>query len=410
MPDSDQTVQQGHGTDRIEPVSARANPLTNVLVDTRAESQVDVHWMHEALRWARRGLYTTMPNPRVGCVLVRDQKLIGAGFTQPPGQAHAEVQALNDARTRGLNTAGATAYVTLEPCAHQGRTPPCTDALIDAGIKCVVAAIQDPDPRVAGRGFAQLRKAGVEVRVGVLEAPARALNAGFLSRIERGRPWVRLKLASSLDGRAALQNGDSQWITSMAARRDGHRWRARACAILTGSGTALRDNPRLSVRHIAAPRQPRRILLDSRLQVPGNAHLYDTSEAVWVFTAQAKPAADTSVARLPANAQLTPLPNASGRVDLPALMAELGRREINEVHVEAGPALAGALLQAGLVDELLWYVAPTLLGNAKSLFDLPEVASLESAWRWRFIEQRRVGSDLRVRAVFESPGTSAGSD
>ncbi len=349
--------------------------------------------MARALALAEQGLYSTSPNPRVGCVLVRDGVVVGEGWHVRAGEPHAEVHAL---RAAGEAARGATAYVTLEPCSHHGRTPPCAEALVAAGVARVVAAMEDPNPLVAGRGLAILRQAGIEVCAGVLANEARELNIGFVSRMTRGRPWVRLKAASSLDGRTALANGQSQWITGAEARQDGHRWRARACAILSGSGTVLADDPLLNVRGVDTERQPRPVVVDSRLQTPPTARLLD-GRPVLIATTNPDPAKAAALAAQGAEVLL--LPDLAGRVGLAALLLELGRRGINELHVEGGAGLNGALLAAGLVDELLLYLAPTLLGNpALGLFGLPELTSLEQQQRLRWHDLRQVGGDLRILA------------
>lgn len=354
-------------------------------------SAADHGYMARALRLAGHGLYTTSPNPRVGCVLVRDGRIVGEGWHVRAGEAHAEVNAL---RAAGDAARGATAYVTLEPCAHHGRTPPCVDALIAAGIGRVVAALEDPNPRVAGRGLAQLRAAGIPASCGLLSTEAAALNVGFIARMTRGRPWLRMKMAASLDGRTALANGLSQWLTGPAARRDGHRWRARACALLTGSGTVREDDPQLTVRDIDTGRQPLRVVVDSRLEIAPTARIL-AGGGTLVACAEAD--AGKAAALRARGAEVLTLPDAAGRVDLPALLAELGRRGINEVHAEAGSALSGALLHAGLVDELLLYLAPCLLGdNARGMFALPALASLEGRVRLRIDEARMLGPDLRL--------------
>ena len=353
----------------------------------------DHDFMARALRLAEQGLYSTSPNPRVGCVLVKDGAAVGEGWHVRAGEPHAEVHAL---RAAGEAARGATAYVTLEPCSHHGRTPPCAEALVAAGVARVVAAMEDPNPLVAGNGLSLLRRAGIAVHSGVLEAEARELNIGFVSRMTRGRPWVRLKAASSLDGRTALANGQSQWITGADARQDGHRWRARACAILTGSGTVLADDPQLNVRGVATERQPMPVVVDSRLDTPPPARLFDGRP---VLIATASPDAAKAQALAARGAEILCLPGCDGRVDLAALMQELGRRGINELHVEGGAGLNGALLAAGLVDELLLYLAPTLLGNtAQGLFALPELTSLDEQKRLVWREVRQVGSDLRLLA------------
>lgn len=356
-------------------------------------SATDREHMALALRLAERGLYTTTPNPRVGCVLVRHGEVVGEGWHVRAGEPHAEVNAL---RAAGGRAAGATAYVTLEPCSHHGRTPPCTAALIAAGVKRVVAALEDPNPKVAGDGLAQLRAAGIEVGVGLLEAPARELNIGFVSRMTRGRPWVRLKVAASLDGRTALADGRSQWITGAAARRDGHAFRARACAVLTGIGTVRDDDPRLTVREVPTTRQPLRVVVDSRLETPPAARILENGN-VLVVAAIEDPA--RSAALVERGAEVIVVPNDAGKVELGALMRELARRGVNEVHVEAGVKLNGSLFAAGLVDELLVYLAPSLIGDSgRGMFHLPPLAGLEHAPRLEIRDVERVGEDVRVIA------------
>jgi diaminohydroxyphosphoribosylaminopyrimidine deaminase/5-amino-6-(5-phosphoribosylamino)uracil reductase len=363
----------------------------------------DEAWMACALALAAQGLFTTTPNPRVGCVLVRDGLVLGEGFHAVAGGPHAEAAALAAAAAAGNDTAGATAYVTLEPCSHFGRTPPCADALVAARVTRVVAAMEDPNPKVAGSGFARLRAAGIEVAVGVCEAEALDLNIGFVSRMTRGLPWMRLKVASSLDGRTALSNRVSQWITGEAARADGHRWRARSCAVLTGIGTVLEDDPQLTVRAVATPRQPLPVVIDSRLQLSPGARLLGAGRAL-VFAAvddaQARAALEAR------GAEVLLVPNAAGKVDLPAMLRELGRRGINEVLVETGTRLNGSLLREGCVDELLAYLAPSVLGErALGMFDLPAMDELEQRATLRFTDVARVGGDLRLRARVErAPG------
>ncbi len=353
--------------------------------------------MEQALGWAARAMYITSPNPRVGCVIVRDGEVIAAGHTLAPGSSHAEVEALRDAAERGVDVHGATAYVTLEPCSHYGRTPPCADALIRAGLARVVAAATDPNPLVAGSGLERLRAAGIEVECGVLEETTRELNIGFFKRMQRGLPWVRMKTAASLDGRIALHDGRSKWITSAEARADGHAWRARACAILTGIGTVLKDDPQLNVRAVDTPRQPRRIVIDSRLQIDPAAKILAGGDT-WIVTAVSAPSKAASLRA--AGAEVIRLPNAQGKVDLPELMRELGRRQINELHVEAGGKLSGSLLREGCVDELLVYLAPCLLGDARPMFELPQLPDLRASPRFRFHEIKQVGPDLRILARF----------
>ncbi|MFD2365955.1 bifunctional diaminohydroxyphosphoribosylaminopyrimidine deaminase/5-amino-6-(5-phosphoribosylamino)uracil reductase RibD [Pseudoduganella sp. GCM10020061] len=353
--------------------------------------------MRLALEWARKGMYITTPNPRVGCVIVRDGQVIGAGSTQPAGQAHAEIMALRDARERGNDVAGATAYVTLEPCSHHGRTPPCSEALVKAGLGRVVAAMADPNPLVSGRGMAQLREAGIETAIGVLADEAHELNIGFFKRMRTGLPWVRLKIAASLDGTTALRNGISQWITGPEARADGHAWRARACAILTGIGTVKEDDPQMTVRAIDTPRQPLRVVVDSKLEIDLAARILSGARTL-VVSALRNPEKE---ALLHATGhEVICLPNPDGKVDLPALMRELGRREINELHVEAGYKLNGSLLREHCVDELLVYVAPSLVGDGQGMFALPSLSSLDDRQQLAFHDVAQVGADLRILARF----------
>ena len=353
----------------------------------------DDDYMARALTLAERGLYTTTPNPRVGCVLVRDGEIVGEGWHVRAGEPHAEVVALKAA---GERARGATAYVTLEPCHHYGRTPPCDEALTAAGIKRVVAAMLDPDPRTAGQGLAYLRAANIDTQCGVCDAKARELNMGFTSRVTRGRPWVRMKIAASLDGRTALANGQSQWITGTEARRDGHQWRARACAVLTGIGTVKDDDPQLNVREVATTRQPLRVIVDSRLETPPTAKILQGGGAL-IFCAH-DDAKKSAVLRA-AGAEIVVLPDASGKVELPALLRELGRRGINELHIEAGHKLNGSLIREACVDELLLYLAPCLLGDtAQGMAALPELASLDARRNLVINETRMVGGDLRLLA------------
>ena len=360
-------------------------------------SPADQAHMAQALRLAERGLYSTSPNPRVGCVIVRDGVVVGEGWHQRAGEAHAEVNALQQA---GAAARGATAYVTLEPCSHHGRTPPCTEALLAAGIGRVVAAMADPNPLVAGRGLAQLQAAGVAVDVGLMADEAHELNIGFVSRMTRQRPWVRLKAAASLDGKTALQNGESQWITGPQARQDGHCWRARACAILSGIGTVRKDDPQLNVRGVDTPRQPLKVIVDSRLELSPAARLLEAGNVLLVSAGQAvAEVAEKAAALRERGAEILDLPDGKGRVDLHALLHELARRGLNEVHVEAGSRLNGALLAAGLVDEVLLYLAPCLLGDtAQGLFALPALESLAGKHRLAIREVKQFGDDLRVLA------------
>ncbi|MGP1629666.1 MAG: bifunctional diaminohydroxyphosphoribosylaminopyrimidine deaminase/5-amino-6-(5-phosphoribosylamino)uracil reductase RibD [Giesbergeria sp.] len=355
--------------------------------------------LQQALGLAAQALFASSPNPRVGCVIIAaDGRVLGQGFTQQAGGPHAEIMALRAAASAGNNVRGATAYVTLEPCAHQGRTGPCCDALVAAGIAKVVASIEDPNPLVAGQGFARLRAAGVVVEVGPGAAESRELNIGFFSRMVRGRPWVRLKVAASLDGTTALHNGASQWITSPEARADGHAWRARACAVLTGIGTVLADDPRLDVRGIATPRQPQVVVLDSALRTPQNAQLFIAAHAVSICgNGDFNTASSAKQAALEARgATVLHLPGPDGKVDLTALLQALAARGINELHVEAGHRLNGALLRAGLVDELLLYLAPKLLGPGRGMANMGPLAALSEGVELEWHEVQRIGADLRV--------------
>ena len=358
--------------------------------------------MAHALRLARKGIYTSAPNPRVGCVLVRDGQVVGEGFHRRAGQAHAEVIALAAA---GTHARGATAYVTLEPCRHTGRTPPCTAALIAAGVVRVIAAMEDPDPRVAGQGLRELAAAGIATECGLGGEAANALNAGFVSRVTRSRPLVRVKLAMSLDGRTAMASGQSQWITGPAARRDVQHWRAQSGAILTGIGTVLADDPALNVRpqemtvrarRLAQPvRQPLRVVMDSQFRTPPNARLLQRPGEVLI--AGITPPGVLQGA-LRERAELLVLEASAGHPSPRALLEVLARREVNDVLLEAGPALAGAFVRDGLVDELLIYAAPTLLGSgARPLLDLPGITSMSQQLRLELLDLARVGQDLRLR-------------
>ena len=368
-------------------------------------SPQDSLWMAKALHLAERGLFTTSPNPRVGCVLVRGDKIVGEGWHQFAGEPHAEVHAL---RAAGEAARGATAYVTLEPCSHQGRTPPCTDALVGAGVTRVVAAMQDPNPQVAGQGLEKLRAAGIEVECGLMEVAARDLNIGFFSCMTRGLPWLRSKIAMSLDGRTALNNGLSQWITGSAARQDVQHWRGRSCVVLTGIGTVLADDPQLNVRgsqltihepklgthEITAIRQPLRVVLDSQLRVPLTARILCGGDVV-VYTATSDFQKIGSLEKL--GVRVVVLPDVHGRVDLIAMLRDLAASGCNEVLVEAGSILNGALLQAGLVDELVLYLAPQLLGDmARSMAQLGELTMLDQCVELEWQDVRNVGKDLRI--------------
>lgn len=365
--------------------------------DPNNAPQNDEAAMQMALDVAAQAMFITSPNPRVGCVVIKDGRVLAIGHTQAPGQGHAEVEALRMAAERGADIRGATAYVTLEPCSHYGRTPPCADALVKSGIKRVVAAMVDSNPQVAGAGLKKLSEAGIETRCGVLAEAAREMNIGFFSRMERGRPWVRLKMATSLDAKAALRDGSSKWITSQAARDDGHIWRARACAVLTGSGTVLHDDPEMTVRAISTPRQPRRIVLDSTLSISPDAKILEGG-GTWVMTTSA--ASEKSAILSRQGTELIRLPGMHGRIDLHAMLNELGKRQINELHVEAGSTLSGALIESGCVDELLLYVAPSLIGPGRDGFALPELESLQHQRRLAFKEVKQIGTDLRILARF----------
>lgn len=353
--------------------------------------------MQAAIGIAQQAQLVSAPNPRVGCVIKdREGVTLGSGHTQHAGGPHAEIMALRDAENRGNSVAGATAYVTLEPCSHHGRTPPCCDALIAAGIKKVVVSIQDPNPLVAGQGIARLRAAGVEVEIGPGAAESRELNIGFFSRMIRRTPWVRMKMAASLDGKTALLNGQSQWITGQAARADGHAWRARSCAVLTGIGTVLEDNPRLDVRLVETPRQPHLVVVDSRLETPLDAHLFIAGRALFIYAAEQN---DAKKAALEARgAVVIYLPSPNNKVDLAAMLRDLAQREINEVHVEAGHKLNGSLIREALVDDLLVYLAPRLLGEAQGMASFGPLQSLAEAVDLRFLSTAMLGDDLRLVA------------
>lgn len=360
-------------------------------------SALDQSRLQEALDLATHAIGLSEPNPRVGCVIGHeDGRVLGTGFTQQVGGPHAEVQAMREARRAGHDLAGATAWVTLEPCAHHGRTPPCCDALIAAGIGRVVVAIDDPFPGVAGQGIARMRAAGLRVDVaeGPLRDAAREMNIGFFSRLLRGRPWVRLKIAASLDGLTALPDGSSQWITGEAARMDGHVWRRRAAMVLTGIGTVLADDPQLSVRAVSTARQPLRAVLDSRLRTPATARCLEGGGTVLFACSDALPAATPLRDQ---GAEIVVLPPSTGGLDLVSLLTELDRRQVNELHVEAGATLTGAWLQSGLVDEVIAYVAPVLLGRGAPLANLPPPASLAGARRFETIGVLQLGQDIRLR-------------
>lgn len=359
-------------------------------MSAQAFGDADAAFMARALALAERGLYTTTPNPRVGCVIVDDGRIVGEGWHERAGGPHAEIAAIRDAESRGHDVRGTTLYVTLEPCNSAGRTSACTEALIAAGVGRVVAAMTDPNP-AAGGGTGRLRAAGIRVDVGLHEREGRALNPGFIARMTRGRPYVRMKVAGTLDGRTADAEGRSQWITGEAARDDGHAWRARACAVLTGIGTVQADNPRLTARAVDTPRQPLRIIVDRHGETPRDANVL--ADGALVVTAGPRNAA------WPDAVEHLALPDANGRVDLFAMLREFARRELNEIHVEAGARLNGALLEAGLVDEILAYVAPAMLGDpARGLAQFHAGRALEARLRLAFESVDRVGDDLRIRA------------
>ncbi len=357
--------------------------------------------MAQALALAEQSLWITSPNPRVGCVITDvSGRILGQGHTQKAGGAHAEIMALRDAESQGHSVAGATAYVTLEPCSHFGRTGPCCDALAAAGIKKVVASLPDPNPQVSGQGFERLQAAGVDVVVGEGAQQSRELNIGFFSRMIRRTPWVRLKVAASLDGKTALNNGVSQWITSTEARTDGHAWRARACAVLTGIGTVREDNPRLDVRGVETSRQPHLVVVDSRLETPLDAHLFIAGRAHFIYAAiendvkkDALEAQGATVIYMPGKT-----PETKNKVDLSAMMQDLAAREINELHVEAGEKLNGSLIREGLVDEFLVYLAPKLIGQGAGMAQFGPLEDLAHAVPLAFISTEQLGPDLRIVA------------
>lgn len=358
--------------------------------------------MTRALMLARLGLFTTTPNPRVGCVIVKDEQIVGEGWHRRAGEPHAEALALAQAGERARD---ATVYVTLEPCAHLGRMPPCADLLVEARVGRVIAAMEDPNPLVNGQGLSRLRAAGIDVRCGLMGQEATELNIGFVSRMTRARPWLRVKVAASLDARSALSDGRSKWITGERARADGHRWRARACAILTGIGTVRADNPAMTVRDVETTRQPVHVLIDSRLDVNPAAEVLRAPGAIVYHALDDGPASRERIARLAdVGCELVALPDSHGKVDLLAACRDLARRQFNEVHVEAGFKLNGSLFRAGCVDELLVYLAPCLLGGGQPMFDLPEVADLDARHALDWIDTELLGTDLRLRARVVAAG------
>ena len=371
----------------------------------------DHDFMTMALAEAKKSMFVSNPNPRVGCVIVKNNEILGVGHTQVVGSDHAEINALKDAKAKGKDVTGATVYVTLEPCCHHGRTPPCTDSLIAAKVSTVIAAMTDPNPLVAGQGLETLRASGIEVRCGLLEKEAMELNPGFIKRMTQKKPWVRMKIAASLDGKTALHNGVSQWITSADARHDGHLWRARACCILTGIGTVKEDDPQLNVRDVhpkdISVRQPMRILIDSFLEVPLNAKILDETIGghTMVVCGQVDDAhfSKMETALKAKNVSLVKIADTSnpkGKVDLSALFTYLAeKRHVNEVHVEAGFKLNGSLLRENCVDELLIYMAPKLLGDAQGMANLPALTSLDGVDAWDMIDHQTIGHDLRLRLI-----------
>ena len=370
-------------------------------------SAVDHQFMGEALAEAQKALYLSNPNPRVGCVIVKDGEVIGRGFTQKVGAAHAEVQALADVQSKGRDPVGSTIYVTLEPCNHTGKTPPCVDALIAAKPAKVIVAMSDPNPLVAGKGLERLKAAGIEVYCGLLEEQAQQLNRGFISRMTRGLPWVRLKIAASLDGKTALPDGTSQWITGPLARADGHHWRAQACAIITGVGTVKEDDPSLNVREVVTQRQPMRIIIDSKLETPPNAKILNQLDqsGVLIVCADLESSGNREKAKsfTDHGIEVIAMPNAFGKVDLPKLFSYLAKeRQMNEIHIESGFKLNGSMLREDCVDELLLYYAPFFMGEGIGMANVPTLPSLDSPQNWKVIDQSLFGPDLRVRLVKQS--------
>ncbi|RII84630.1 riboflavin biosynthesis protein RibD [Neopusillimonas maritima] len=347
-----------------------------------------------AIELSREVLYLTAPNPRVACLIVKDNQLLAAGVTQQAGGPHAEVMALRQAQTRGHNVAGTTIYVTLEPCSHYGRTPPCVDALVQAQPARVVVAMPDPNPLVAGQGFGRLREAGIQVQAPICAEQALEVNPGFVSRMTRNRPWVWLKSAVSIDGQIALANGLSQWITGPQARADGHHWRARSSVVLTGLRTVLADDPQMTVRDVETPRQPIRAVVDTRFEIPETARILNGSPT-WIFTCHHD--ADKAQRLAERQVQTVVMPERDGRVDLAAVLQWMGHNDVNEVHVEGGASLHGALLEAGLADELLVYMAPKILGAGRGMFTIPMRQSLADQDDFRFVEQAALGDDIRLR-------------
>ena len=382
--------------------------MQNVAIEwfnSRMYSAVDQQFMSEALAEAQKALYLANPNPRVGCVIVSNGKVIGRGFTQQVGGPHAEVQALADAKSHSHPVDGSTVYVTLEPCNHTGRTPPCVDALIAAKPAKVIVAMRDPNPLVSGKGIERLKAAGIEVQCGLLETEAQIVNRGFISRMTRGLPWVRMKIAASLDGKTALPDGRSQWITGPLARADGHHWRAQACAIITGVGTVKEDDPSLNVRDVATQRQPWRIIIDSKLETPLTAKILNNiggQSGVMIVCANLRDQVIQDKARAfkDRGIEVIAISNPSGKVDLPALFSYLAKeREMNEIHIEAGFKLNGSLIREGCVDELLLYYAPFFMGEGIGMANVSALTLLGERQDWKIFDQSLFGPDLRLRLI-----------
>jgi diaminohydroxyphosphoribosylaminopyrimidine deaminase/5-amino-6-(5-phosphoribosylamino)uracil reductase len=380
--------------------------LQNVDSPNTNFQRVDYQHMARAIQLAKKGQYTTHPNPRVGCVIVKDGQVIGEGYHQRAGEPHAEINAILQLQSKQLSARGATAYVTLEPCSHMGKTPPCANALVDAGVARVVIAMQDPNPQVAGRGIAQLKEAGIAVEVGLLKKQAKALNPGFIKRMEQGLPWVRVKLAMSLDGKTAMASGESQWITGSEARRDVQFLRAKADAILTGIGTVLADDPSLNVRLtsddlaiVGEYKQPKRVILDSKLKTPLDAKLLRIEGDTLIFTSNKDTRLTHAFESLGAEVLLFEK-DESGRLPLKPILQKLAEREVNEIHVEAGATLCGALIQENLVDEIIIYMAPTFLGgDAKSLLNFTGIDTMADKLNLEIIDIRAVGKDWRINCL-----------
>ncbi len=362
---------------------------------------LDQSFMLEALQLALQARGISDPNPRVGCVIVKQNQIIGKGFTQKAGSHHAEVMALQDAKDHGFDVQGSTVYVTLEPCCHFGKTPPCTLALVQARVAKVIIAAVDPNPLVSGKGVQELQANQIEVQTGLFELQAMMQNLGFMKRMREGLPWVRLKIASSIDGVTALPNGQSQWITSEAARHDGHFWRAQANILLTGIGTVLSDNPQLNVRGIEVQQQPLRAIIDSKLDIPLDAQILQNGKTI-IFCAEAKnEQMQQKLAMLgDMDVRVIEMPNSFGKVDLPGVMQYLAQEHsANEIHVEAGFKLNGSLVREQCVDELLVYLAPKLLGNGSGLTNVGPLSALSEAYTWKFIDQQSIGNDIRLRLL-----------